>query len=84
MNEIKKTELKNRLDKLEELKEIKKFLNDNIDKYTIRIKRKFYFFNEPIVSKRSLEVSKKIMLDIIEKLISYHENDIDKILGDEK
>lgn len=74
--------LKSRLDKLEELKEIRDFLNHDNDNYVINIKRERYssFFNELQVFNKKLKVDKEIMLEIVNDLITYYENDIDKFL----
>ncbi len=76
-----KTELKQKLDELDELREIRKFLSHYNEEYIIKLKRKYYWFGDLIVYKRNLKISKDVMLNIVKELIIYYENDIDKVLG---
>lgn len=82
MNSVKRSELKNKLDKLEELEEIRKFLNSNY-KYTIKIKKYIDAFGEIIsIPNRTLKVDKNVILEIVDTLVTYYENDVNEMLGD--
>ncbi len=78
-----RTQLKNKLDKLEELKDIKHFISFDDDYYKIKIIRKSYSFiwNEWEIFSKKITISEDILKEIIDNLITYCENDIDKVLG---